>query len=94
MTTLAKLYLFMAIGGWFLLLFFSDKLGAKSGWKKEGASVTAFYIYVAFLFWSAVVLGMWDRELFVVAAVASIPGLLGSYILLANFFDCLKSGKN
>ncbi|MDA2912476.1 hypothetical protein MYX77_00690 [Acidobacteriia bacterium AH_259_A11_L15] len=92
---LINLYLILAIGSWFFMLFFGEKLEGQKGKKTQGvAGIYLFWGYIAFVFWSAVVLGIWERELLIVAAIGSIPGLLGTYLLLGTVVDALRGNRN
>ncbi|MFQ5777238.1 MAG: hypothetical protein ACE5IP_04455 [Terriglobia bacterium] len=92
---LMNLYFILAIGSWFFILFFGDKLGGQKGKKTQGVAVIYLtFGYLAFVFWSAVVLGIWERELLIVAAIGSIPGLLATILLLSSLVDVLRGNKN
>lgn len=70
----------MALLAWGLTLYSASK-------PRMGIAPLA---YMAFVFWLALLLGIWDSDLLLVAAVGSIPGLLGTYLLLAALTNSSK----
>ena len=75
---LFNLFLGFVIAAWVFLL-----------WK--GTSAIAPWTFMAFVFWLAVILGIWEHDLWIAALLGSPPGLLATYFLIVLLNEWLSN---
>ncbi len=71
-----NLYLGLALGAWVLMFLV--------GVQRKGDIPIDIFTYMAFLFWLAVILGIWEHGLWIAALLSCVPGLLGTYSLFLS----------
>jgi len=80
---LVNLYLGLALGAW-VLMFLVDV-------QTKGNIPIDIFTYMAFIFWLAVIFGIWEHDLWIAALLGSPLGLLGTYSLFESLNKWLSN---